>query len=176
MSESASGLAGVPDGLQRLWTPHRMAYIDSSQSPGAMECPFCLTSDSGNEDSLVVARGQFCFVVLNLFPYNPGHLLICPYRHVGDYTNLTQDETCEVASLTQQAMKTLRAGFNPTGFNIGINQGDAGGAGIVDHFHQHVVPRWKGDANFFPIIAQTKALPQLLGETRDSLASLWERL
>jgi ATP adenylyltransferase len=112
-------------------------------------------------------------VVLNLFPYNPGHLLICPYRHVPDYTDLTVEETAEFAELTQTAMRVLRKVANPTGFNIGMNQGVTGGAGIAGHLHQHVVPRWGGDGNFFPIIAQTKAITQTLDEVRQQLAEAW---
>ena len=172
---SATQFPGIDDGLQRLWTPHRMAYINAHQDSGTSEqpCPFCRVPEGSDADSLIVHRGLTCFVVLNLFPYNPGHLLVCPYRHVADYTDLSQEETYEVASLTGEAMRTLRRASSPAGFNLGINQGAAAGAGVADHFHQHVVPRWTGDANFFPIIAQTKALPQLLSETRDLLAGRW---
>ncbi len=114
--------------------------------------------------------------MLNLYPYSPGHLLICPYRHVADYTDLTTDETAEVARLTQDAMRALRAASNPHGFNLGINQGAVAGAGIAAHLHQHVVPRWSGDSNFLPVIGQTKALPQLLGDTRDLVAAAWRQL
>ncbi len=111
--------------------------------------------------------------MLNLFPYNPGHLLVCPYRHVADYTDITPDETREIAELTQTAMHTLRAVARPTGFNLGMNQGATGGAGIAAHLHQHVVPRWGGDGNFFPIIAQTKAITQTLDEVRTQLSAAW---
>jgi ATP adenylyltransferase len=112
-------------------------------------------------------------VVLNLFPYNPGHLLVCPYRHVPDYTDITVQETAEMAELTQTAMRVLRKVANPSGFNLGMNQGVAGGAGIAAHLHQHVVPRWGGDGNFFPIIAQTKAITQTLAEVRQQVADAW---
>lgn len=114
-------------------------------------------------------------MVLNLFPYNPGHLLICPYRHVPDYTDITAEETAEFADLTQTAMRVLRKVSNPSGFNLGMNQGVTGGAGIAAHLHQHVVPRWGGggDGNFFPIIAQTKAITQTLDEVRKLVAEAW---
>jgi len=171
--EPASSFPGIDDGLERLWTPHRMVYIDSNSDANQQGCPFCAAPDKSDEDALIVFRGQTCFVILNLYPYNSGHLLICPYRHVADYTDLTEDEVMEVADLTRTAMTTLRRTSNPAGFNIGMNQGRVAGAGVAEHLHQHVVPRWAGDANFFPIIAQTKALPQLLGDTREMLAQAW---
>ena len=125
--------------------------------------------------SLIVHRGQTAFVILNLYPYNPGHLLVCTYRHVADYTDLSADEVGEVADLTRQSMRVIRAVSAPAGFNLGINQGSVAGAGVADHFHQHVVPRWLGDANFFPVVAQTKAIPQLLDDTRRLLAQSWSR-
>ncbi|MCP2047036.1 UNVERIFIED_ORG: ATP adenylyltransferase [Paenarthrobacter nicotinovorans] len=169
------GLAGVPDAFQRLWTPHRMAYIKGGQDQfkDKNDCPFCVGPTRSDEESLIVHRGKTCYVVLNLFPYNPGHLLICPYRHVPDYTDITVEETAEFADLTQTAMRVLRKVSNPSGFNLGMNQGVTGGAGIAAHLHQHVVPRWGGDGNFFPIIAQTKAITQTLDEVRKLVAEAW---
>ncbi|WP_416403166.1 HIT family protein [Arthrobacter sp. LFS091] len=169
------GLAGVPDAFQRLWTPHRMAYIKGGQDQfkNKDDCPFCVGPTRSDEESLIVHRGKSCYVVLNLFPYNPGHLLICPYRHVPDYTDITVEETAEFAELTQTAMRVLRKVSNPSGFNLGMNQGVTGGAGIAAHLHQHVVPRWGGDGNFFPIIAQTKAITQTLDEVRKLVAEAW---
>lgn len=169
------GLAGVPDAFQRLWTPHRMAYIKGGQDQfkNKDDCPFCVGPSRSDEESLIVHRGKTCYVVLNLFPYNPGHLLICPYRHVPDYTDITVEETAEFADLTQTAMRVLRKVSNPSGFNLGMNQGVTGGAGIAAHLHQHVVPRWGGDGNFFPIIAQTKAITQTLDEVRKLVAEAW---
>jgi ATP adenylyltransferase len=111
--------------------------------------------------------------VLNLYPYSPGHLLVCPYRHVADYPDLTDAESLELAHLTQAAMQVIRAASQPDGFNLGINQGSAAGAGIAAHLHQHVVPRWTGDANFLPVIGQTKALPQLLDQTWKTISDTW---
>jgi ATP adenylyltransferase len=168
------GAAGVPDAYQRLWVPHRMAYIQSNHVEEPDDsCPFCVAPGKSDEDALIVARGRVAYVILNLFPYNAGHLLVCPYRHVALYDEATEEETAEIASLTQTAMRVLRADANCDGFNIGLNQGRIAGAGVADHLHQHIVPRWRADANFFPIIAQTKALPTLLGDTRASLATAW---
>ena len=114
--------------------------------------------------------------MLNLYPYSPGHLLVCPYRHVADYTDLTDDETAAVSRLTQQAMRVIRAASAPHGFNLGINQGAVAGAGIAAHLHQHVVPRWSGDANFLPVVGQTKALPQLLSQTWAVVRGAWDEL
>jgi ATP adenylyltransferase len=126
-----------------------------------------------DEDALIIARGQTVFAILNLFPYNPGHLMVLPYRHAADYPELTVEETAELAQFTQRAMKVIRQVSSAHGFNIGMNQGEVAGAGIATHLHQHVVPRWGGDANFMPIVGQTKVLPQLLGETRELLARAW---
>jgi len=169
---------GIPDGLERLWTPHRMTYISGADRPAEgyetpTGCPFCLAPERHLADSLVVARGERVYAVLNLYPYNPGHLLICPYRHVPDYADLDPAETAELGALTQTAMRVIRQVSQAHGFNIGMNQGPVAGAGIAAHLHQHVVPRWGGDANFMPVIGQTKVLPQLLADTRDLLAGAW---
>jgi ATP adenylyltransferase len=167
---------GVPDAFQRLWTPHRLAYITGDarpSTPESDECPFCIAPTKPDEQTLIVRRGKTCFVLLNLYPYSAGHLLVCPYRHVSLYVDLTPEETCEFGELTQQAIRTLKAVSNPQGFNVGINQERAGGAGIAAHLHQHVVPRWIGDSNFLPIVAQTRAIGQLLSEVRVQLANGW---
>ncbi len=170
---------GVPDGFQRLWTPHRMVYISGESKPATSaveECPFCTIPARSDRDGLIVHRGTEAYVVLNLYPYSPGHLLVCPYRHVADYPDLTPSETTEVAELSQRAMRVLRSASGPHGFNLGINQGTVAGAGIAAHLHQHVVPRWGGDANFLPVIGQTKALPQLLGQTWEVVHRAWGEL
>ena len=172
--EPSTDFAGVPDAFQRLWTPHRMVYIDGENKPASTgECPFCIASSRSDSEGLVVHRGELAYVVMNLYPYSPGHLLICPYRHVADLTDATAAELTEIAVLTQQAMRVTRAVSSPDGFNLGINQGAVAGAGIAAHLHQHVVPRWTGDANFLPVVAQTKAVPQLLDQTWDLLATAW---
>ncbi len=166
-----SYLAGVPDEFQRLWTPHRMVYIETGGQPE--DCPFCDAPKRTDEEALIVARGRTAYVLLNLFPYNSGHLLVCPYRHVPLYDEATAEEIDEIARLTQTAMRVLREVSRCDGFNIGMNQGAVAGAGVAAHLHQHVVPRWATDANFFPIIAKTKALPQLLGDVRRAIADAW---
>ncbi|HEY0905408.1 MAG TPA: HIT domain-containing protein [Acidimicrobiales bacterium] len=168
---------GAADELERLWTPYRMAYIRGESKPSddsVAECPFCrIGASDEDEPVLVVHRGAAAYVVLNLYPYAPGHLMVCPYRHVADYTDLTAPEVQEVAVLTQTAMRTLRSVSQAQGFNLGMNQGSVAGAGIAAHLHQHVVPRWSGDQNFMPVIGRTRTLPQLLTDTRDLLAEAW---
>jgi ATP adenylyltransferase len=173
---ASDALVGVPDAFQRLWTPHRMVYIGGAGKPvsdGEQHCPFCDIPQGSDEDGLIIARGELGYAVLNLYPYNPGHLMVVPYRHIADYTELTESEAAELALFTQRAITTLRAAASPQGFNIGMNQGAVGGAGIAAHLHQHVVPRWGGDMNFMPVIGQTRVLPQLLSDTRQSLADAW---
>ena len=176
MSEQISGGAGMPDGWQRLWAPHRKPYLNGENRPlpgNSIECPFCKIPSMNDEDGLIVFRGKEAYVVMNLYPYNAGHLLICANRHVADFTDLTISERNEISELTSHAMKTLRKVGNAAGFNLGMNQGDVSGAGVAGHIHQHIVPRWSGDANFMPIIGKTKVLPQLLQETRAALAAGW---
>ncbi len=168
---------GGTDGLDRLWTPHRMAYIRGENRPTDDErelCPFCRVPTLDDVEGLVVRRGELAFVVLNLYPYAPGHLMVCPYRHIADYTETTDAEAAEIAALTRSAMRVVRAVSQADGFNLGMNQGHLAGAGIAAHLHQHVVPRWAGDQNFMPIIGRTKTMPQLLGDTRELLATAWE--
>lgn len=170
---AASSLPGVPDEFQRLWTPHRMAYIQAGPEPLRETCPFCASPEMSDEDGLIVARGRTAYVLLNLFPYNSGHLLVCPYRHISTYDEATADEVAEIGALTQRGMTVLKSVSKCDGFNIGMNQGQVAGAGVDGHLHQHIVPRWSFDANFFPIIAKTKALPQLLGDVRRTVADAW---
>ncbi|HEX7405941.1 MAG TPA: HIT domain-containing protein [Candidatus Nanopelagicaceae bacterium] len=168
--------AGMPDAWQRLWAPHRLEYLRGENRPlvdNDIACPFCRIQSLTDEEGLIVARGDTAYVIMNLYPYNAGHLLVCAYRHVGDLTDLTTPERNEIAELTSHAMVTLRKVAQPGGFNLGMNQGAVSGAGIADHIHQHVVPRWAGDANFMPIIGHTKVLPELLSRTRRDLAAAW---
>jgi ATP adenylyltransferase len=168
---------GRADDLDRLWTPHRMAYIRGENKPSdatSGECPFCRVPSLPDEEGLVVHRGDTAYAVLNLYPYAPGHLMVCPYRHLADYTETTDEEADEIAAMTKHAMTVIRAVSNAGGFNIGMNQGHVAGAGIAAHLHQHVVPRWPGDQNFMPIIGRTKTLPELLSDTRELLAGAWD--
>lgn len=168
--ESSQAFGDEPDGMERLWTPHRMVYIDNGPKREEQACPFCEAPQHSDAQSLIVYRGETCFVIMNLFPYNPGHVLVLPYRHIPDYTDLTYEERIEFGELTARTMQIIREVKQPHGFNLGMNQGAVAGAGIAAHLHQHIVPRWSGDANFFPIIAKTKAVPELLAQTREMLA------
>ena len=167
--------AGVPDAFGRLWTPHRLAYIkgENRAAGGPEECPFCRAPTLSDADGLIVARGELVYTVMNLYPYNSGHVMVCPYRHVADYTDLDLPETAELAAHTKQAMQALRTASGAQGFNIGMNMGGVVGAGIAAHLHQHVVPRWGGDTNFMPVVGHTKVLPQLLSQTREMIAAAW---
>lgn len=174
--ESRQDGIGENDALDRLWTPHRMAYIRGENKPpdaSAGECPFCRIPTLDDAEGLIVHRGERAFVVLNLYPYAAGHLMVCPLRHIGDYTETTDEEAGEIADLTRTAMRVVRSVSGAKGFNIGMNQGEVAGAGIAAHLHQHVVPRWPGDQNFMPIIGRTKTLPELLTDTRELVVSAW---
>ena len=177
--QSLSGGAGMPDSWQRLWAPHRMSYLEGENRPLAgneIECPFCRIAALDDAEALIVARGKEAYVVMNLYPYNAGHLLVCTNRHVAELPELTLSERNEVTELTAHAMKLLRKVGRAVGFNIGINQGSVSGAGIAGHFHQHIVPRWSGDSNFMPIIGKTKVIPKLLQESREELAAGWNQI
>ena len=174
--EDPGSRPGVPDAFERLWTPHRMVYINGENKPPSGNsdvCPFCRIPDGDDAEGLIVHRGELAFVILNLYPYAPGHLMVCPYRHIADYTDTTPEEVVEIGALTKRAMTVIRSTSAAAGFNIGMNQGHIAGAGIAAHLHQHVVPRWPGDQNFMPIIGRTKTLPELLGDTRELLAGAW---
>ena len=167
---------GMPDRWARIWAPHRMEYLKGENRPldqNDVQCPFCRIPTLSDEEGLIVARGELAYAVMNLYPYNAGHLLICAFRHVADLTDLTKTERDEISEMTAHAMATLRKVSSPAGFNLGMNQGAISGAGIAEHIHQHVVPRWSGDANFMPIIGQTKVMPVLLAQTRAELAAAW---
>ncbi|MGI8683013.1 MAG: HIT family protein [Mycobacteriales bacterium] len=165
---------GGPDAFERLWTPHRMAYLKGEGKPAEdTGCPLCAIPGKSDDDGLVVARGLHVYAVLNLYPYNPGHLMVVPYRHVAEFTELSDVETSELAAYAKSAVTALREVSRPQGFNLGINLGAVAGAGIAEHLHQHVVPRWGGDTNFMPVVGRTKVLPQLLADTRDLLAAAW---
>lgn len=157
----------------RLWAPHRIEYIKSGPQPHIDDCPFCRLPKGSDEESLIVFRGEFAYVVLNLYPYNSGHLLVCPYRHFASYLDASTEEVDEIGSLTQQAMRVLKQVADAQGFNIGMNQGQISGAGIAEHLHQHVVPRWLGDTNFMPAVGMTKVMPMLLSESRKLISEAW---
>lgn len=158
------------DELQRLWTPWRLAYVTDPDT-ASLGCPFCTLPERGDDRAaLILHRGERAYAILNAYPYNPGHFMAVPYRHVAGFDELTVPELHELADLCQLGVRALRASSGPHAFNIGLNVGGVAGAGIADHIHQHVVPRWGGDTNFMPVIGQTRVLPELLEETYQRLA------
>jgi ATP adenylyltransferase len=153
-----------------------MAYIKDASSQSIHHndaCPLCLIPDLPADESLIVARGAAVYAVLNLHPYNPGHLMVVTYRHVGDLEDLTDDESAELTSMTQDAIRAVKTVSAPHGFNVGLNLGGVAGGSLSAHLHQHVVPRWSGDANFMTVVNDTKVMPQLLAETRTLLVESW---
>ncbi len=167
--------AGDPDRLRRIWSPHRMSYITEAPKPeGGTGEPFLDIPRMSDEDGLVVARGEHVYAVLNLYPYNPGHLMVVPYRKVAALEDLTDGESAELMAFTQQALRVIKRVSNPNGFNVGLNLGAEAGGSLSEHLHQHVVPRWRGDANFITVLGGTKVMPQLLRETRSLLAKAWD--
>jgi ATP adenylyltransferase len=163
------------EGFERLWTPHRMAYVaDAGADEDTGGCPFCAMREHRDGD-LVVARGDEVFAVLNLHPYNPGHLMVMPFRHVAELEDLTDSEAGELMTMTQRSVRVLKQVSGPHAFNVGLNLGGVAGGSLAGHLHQHVVPRWSGDANFITVVSGTKTLPQLLEQTRDLLVEAWTR-
>ncbi|WP_440060149.1 HIT family protein [Thermogladius sp. 4427co] len=160
--------------MRILWSPWRYQYVKSAIG-GSNECLFCKIKDQNDEDAYIVYRGEFNFVVLNAFPYNSGHLMIAPYRHVDSLEKLDDRELLEMVHLINDSIRALRKALNPDGFNIGVNIGRSAGAGVPGHVHVHVVPRWTGDSNFMPVIADTKVLPVALSEVYKLLKENWPR-
>lgn len=172
---------GESDHLQRLWTPYRMTYLAEApmkrdpKSSGKTEQPFTDIPQLSDEEGLVVARGELVYAVLNLYPYNPGHLMVVPYRRVSELEDLTDQESAELMAFIQKAIRVIKNVSRPHGFNVGLNLGTSAGGSLAEHLHVHVVPRWGGDANFITIIGGSKVIPQLLRETRRLLATEWAR-
>lgn len=167
---------GDPDRLQRLWTPHRLSYIvDTPRPRDAVQSkqPFTDIPTLPDEEGLVVARGEQVYAVLNLYPYNPGHLMVVPYRRVSELEDLTDPESAELMLFTQTAIRVIKSVSRPDGFNVGLNLGRSAGGSLAEHLHVHVVPRWSGDANFITVVGETKTIPQLLRDTRKLLADEW---
>ncbi len=160
--------------LERLYTPWRLAYVTGSAK--SADCVFCAALASADADPLIVFRGSACFVILNLFPYNNGHLMVVPNRHIASLVDATPDELSELMALTRRSEIALREAFAPHGMNMGLNLGKAAGAGVLDHIHLHVVPRWNGDTNFMTVVGETRVLPQELPVTADRLRPIFERL
>lgn len=161
--------------MDHLWAPWRMSYVNETEpAPG---CIFCNKArEDRDEQNYIVHRAEYCFVILNLYPYNSGHLLVVPYVHTGDLTTLPAEVGTNLFVTAQTAVKAINEAMHPTGFNLGLNQGEVAGAGITDHVHLHVVPRWVGDTNFMPVLAGAKVMPELLAATaakvRSALADL----
>jgi ATP adenylyltransferase len=168
--------------MEHLWSPWRLAYITGSgQATGCVFCPSTFSSANKEQarsdfDSLVVFRGTTCYVILNLFPYNNGHLMVVPNRHIASLVEATSEELCELIELTRRAEIALGEAYAPHGLNMGINLGKPAGAGVLGHVHMHVVPRWTGDTNFMSIVGQTRVLPEELPATAEKLRPIFDRL
>jgi ATP adenylyltransferase len=160
--------------MEHLWAPWRHAYVTSASGGGHGDCIFCI-SEPGR-DELILVRGRVSFVILNLYPYNNGHLMIVPNRHVANLASTTADEQAELMRLTRHAEIALTEAYEPQGINIGINLGRPAGAGVLDHLHVHLVPRWNGDTNFMTVVGNVRVLPEALGETAKKLRPIFERL
>jgi ATP adenylyltransferase len=156
---------------KQIWAPWRLEYIKQADEQAG--CVFCLAQRLTDEDGLIVHRGERAFVLLNKFPYSSGHVMVAPTRHVGEFGELSSEEAVEIHRLAAQALGALAAVYEPQGYNLGWNLGRIAGAGVVDHVHQHVVPRWAGDTNFMPVLADVKVLPEHLAESRERLAAAW---
>lgn len=158
----------------RIWAPWRLKYIESDKT--AEQCIFCAKPALGDDEGLIVHRGERCFVILNAFPYTNGHVMVAPFEHVAKLQDLGPDAAVELTSLTQQSLRALDRAYGPQGYNLGANLGAVAGAGVEDHVHLHIVPRWQGDTNFMPVVADTRVMPEDLGDTfrkvRDAFASL----
>ncbi len=157
--------------MKRLWAPWRLEYIQ--QADDQEGCVFCRALEAGDETGLVVHRGERAFALLNKYPYASGHLMVAPNRHEGDFSGLDRDEAAEVHTLASSALGALAETMSPQGFNLGWNLGRIAGAGVVDHVHMHVVPRWAGDTNFMPVLADVKVLPEALEDTRRKISAAW---
>ena len=155
---------------ERIWAPWRLKYVKDASKDAPDECIFC-SKPAADDDhaSLIVHRGERCFVLLNLYPYTNGHLMIAPFDHVGGIQELNADTTAELMRLAQRGISILADTYEPHGFNVGFNQGRVAGAGVEHHIHMHVVPRWGGDTNFMPVLADTRVMPQTLEQTYEAL-------
>ncbi len=154
----------------RIWAPWRLSYVKDAAKDNEDECIFCAKPAAGDDKAnLIVHRGERCFVILNLFPYTNGHLMVAPYDHVASLADVDPETTAEMMALAQKAMDRLEAVYDPHGYNVGFNQGRVAGAGVEHHIHMHVVPRGGGDTNFMPVIADTRVMPQTLEQSYEAL-------
>jgi ATP adenylyltransferase len=160
---------------ERIWAPWRLAYVKDASTGGDEECIFC-SKPAENDDAanLIVHRGERCFVILNLYPYTNGHLMVTPYEHLSSIAEIDPETVAELMALAQRAITILEEKYSPHGFNVGFNQGRVAGAGVEHHIHMHVVPRWGGDTNFMPVLADTRVMPQTLKESYEALRGSFE--
>ena len=162
--------------MENLWAPWRMAFI-TPKTPPAPGCIFCTQPAANNDEEYhILYRGDLCFMMLNKYPYNNGHLMIAPFKHVGSISLLDADTLAELMAQAQLALKALRLAMNPDGFNMGINEGKVAGAGFADHMHYHIVPRWNGDTNFMPVVADIKVMPEHLDTVYQQLKGALARV
>ena len=158
---------------ERIWAPWRLEYVKDASKDDEQGCIFCAfpgEDEANDETNLIVHRGERCFVILNKFPYTNGHLMVAPYEHVATLPEVESETIAELMSLAQEAMRILERTYSPHGYNVGFNQGRVAGAGVEHHIHIHVVPRWGGDTNFMPVLADTRVMPQTLGQSYEALA------
>jgi ATP adenylyltransferase len=160
---------------ERIWAPWRLAYVKDASKDSADECVFCAKpAEDDDEANLIVHRGERCFVILNLYPYTNGHLMVAPFQHVATLPELDAETVAEMMALAQSAMRLLEDTYSPHGYNVGFNQGRVAGAGVEHHIHMHVVPRWGGDTNFMPVLADVRVMPQTLEQTYEALRGGFE--
>ena len=161
--------------MEIVWAPWRMQYIEAAEKPKG--CIFCvLPAENEDEKNLILYRGKNAFIMLNTFPYNPGHMMVIPYKHTADMYSFTDEELLEINHLVRHCIKLLKESSAPHGFNLGVNLGKSAGAGIAEHIHWHIVPRWEGDSNFMPVLANTKVMPESLQDTYKKLKEKLEEL
>jgi ATP adenylyltransferase len=160
---------------ERIWAPWRLEYVKDASKDSEAECIFCAKPAAGDDEgNLIVHRGERCFVILNLFPYTNGHLMVAPFDHLGSITELPAETIAEMMELAQRAMRGLEDRYAPHGYNVGFNQGRVAGAGVEHHIHMHVVPRWGGDTNFMPVLADTRVMPQSLEQSYETLRDVFD--
>ena len=160
--------------MDRLWSPWRLEYIAGGKPKAG--CIFCAATGETESSSLIVFKGDTCYVILNLYPYNNGHVMVVPYRHLATFGDLSIEELTEIGVLIQRAEAALFEAYQPHGFNIGVNLGKPAGAGVLDHLHVHIVPRWNGDTNFMTVVGEMRVLPENIGASAERLRPIFERL
>jgi ATP adenylyltransferase len=160
---------------ERIWAPWRLAYVKDASKDSEQECIFCAKPASDDDAAnLIVHRGESCFVILNLFPYTNGHLMVAPYAHLGSIADLPPETCAELMDLAQRAIRVLEHEYAPQGYNVGFNQGRVAGAGVEHHIHMHVVPRWGGDTNFMPVLGDTRVMPQTVEQSYEALRGTFD--